>query len=338
MSAAPTTADVPADVATRRARRVTAIDRIAHGGFVVISMAGLAVVVLITAFVISEAWPSFTANGLAWFSDGPVPLDVQLSSAFTDGSTYLRAWPALYGTLLTTGGALLLAFPFSVLAAIFVAELAPRWMTRILEPVVALLAGTPSVIFGLFAILELAPLIDEHLITQDGADALAPVVTITGASVLLGILVLTVMIAPIMIAIFVDALRSVPVAWTEGAIALGCDRWRSARRVSLVAIRPALVAGTGLAIGRAVGEAIALSMATGSLGFTPNPLDGLWFFVEPVRPLAAAIVDYSEGFDQAALRADLFAFGAVLLVSTATLTLAARLISYPLERRLQGRS
>jgi ABC-type phosphate transport system permease subunit len=155
--------------------------------------------------------------------------------------------------------------------------------------------------------------------------------------VLLGILVLTVMIAPIMIAIFIDALRAVPVAWTEGAIALGCDRWRSARRVSLVAIRPALVAGTGLAIGRAVGEAIALSMASGSLGFTPNVLDGLWFFVEPVRPLAAAIVDYSEGFDQAALRADLFAFGAVLLVSTAALTLGARLISYPLERRLQGR-
>ena len=106
----------------------------------------------------------------------------------------------------------------------------------------------------------------------------------------------------------------------------------------MAAIRPALVAGTGLAIGRAVGEAIALSMATGGLGFTPNLLDGFSFFLEPVRPLASAIVDYSEGFDQAALRADLFAFGAVLLVATASMTLAARLISLPLERRLQGRA
>jgi phosphate transport system permease protein len=336
MATAPVNPDLAA-VAVRRARRVTAVDRLAHGGFIAISLLGLGLIVAIAVFVVVEARPSFAANGLRWFTDGPVPLDVQLSSAFTDGNTTLRAWPALYGTILTTGGALLVAFPFALLASIFVAEIAPRSVARVLEPIVSLLAATPSVIFGLFAILVLAPQIDERLIDPAKADALAPVVTLTGASFLLGLIVLAVMIAPIMIAIFVDALRAVPVAWSEGAIALGCDRWRAARRVSLIAIRPALVAGTGLAIGRAVGEAIALSMASGSLGFTPNLLDGLYFFVEPVRPLAAAIVDYSEGFEQPALRADLFAFGAVLLFTTAALTLAARLISHPLERRLQGR-
>ena len=335
MASAPVTPDLAA--AAGRARRVTAVDRLAHGGFVAISLLGLGLIVAIAAFVLVEARPSFAANGLSWFSDGPVPLDVQLSSAFTDGNQTLRAWPAIYGTILTTGGALLVAFPFALLASIFVAEIAPRSVARVLEPIVSLLAATPSVIFGLFAILVLAPQINDRLIDPAKADALAPVVTLTGASFLLGMIVLAVMIAPIMVAIFVDALRAVPVAWSEGAIALGCDRWRAARRVSLVAIRPALVAGTGLAIGRAVGEAIALSMASGSLGFTPNVLDGLYFFVEPVRPLAAAIVDYSEGFEQPTLRADLFAFGAVLLFTTAALTLAARLISHPLERRLQGR-
>jgi ABC-type phosphate transport system permease subunit len=334
MSTAPITPNV---AAAARARRVSLFDRLAHAGFVVISLVGLGLVLAITAFVVMEAQPSFAANGLRWFTDGPVPLDVQLSSAFTDGSTTLRAWPALYGTILTTGGALLVAFPFALLAAIFVVELAPRAVASVLEPIVTLLAATPSVVFGLFAILVLAPQIDQHVIAPEKADALAPVVTLTGASFLLGLIVLAVMIAPIMIAIFIDALRAVPISWSEGAIALGCDRWRAARRISLVAIRPALVAGTGLAIGRAMGEAIALSMASGSLGFTPNILDGLYFFVEPVRPLAAAIVDYSEGFEQPALRADLFAFGAVLLLGTATLTLAARLISHPLERRLQGR-
>src|SRR5262249_50352111 len=204
--------------------------------FVAISLVGLVLVLLITAFVIAEARPSFAHNGFGWFSDGSTPLDVQLSSAFTDANRNLHAWPALYGTLLTTGGALLIAFPFSVLAAIFVTELAPPWMARIIEPTVGLLAGTPSVVFGLFAILVLAPWINDHLTSQHVADQLAPVVTITGASVLLGIIVLTVMIAPIMIAIFIDALRAVPVSWSEGAIALGCDRWRAARRVSLIAI------------------------------------------------------------------------------------------------------
>jgi phosphate transport system permease protein len=311
-------------------------DRVAQFVFAALAAVSLIVVVALTAFVLHEAWPSFRANGLAWFTDSRLSLDTQLSAAFSKGSTYLRAWPAIMGTLLTTLGALVIAFPFAVLASIFIAELAPRWLTRLIEPVVALLAATPSVIFGLFAILVLAPWINDHLIDPRVADDYAPIVTLTGANLLLGVLVLAVMIAPVMIAIFVDALRSVPVAWSEGAIALGCDRWRAARRVSLVAIRPALVAGTALAIGRAVGEAIALSMATGSIAFTPNVLDGLYFFLEPVRTLASSIVDYSEGFDQPVLKADLFAFGAILLLTTATLTLAARLIAGLVERRSMG--
>src|SRR5262249_38800794 len=107
MSTAPITVDVPTDAAAQRARRVTRIDRRAYGGFVAISLVGLVLVLLITAFVIYEARPSFAHNGLGWFTDSSTPLDVQLSSAFTDANRDLHAWPALYGTLLTTGGALL---------------------------------------------------------------------------------------------------------------------------------------------------------------------------------------------------------------------------------------
>ena len=121
----------------------------------------------------------------------------------------------------------------------------------------------------------------------------------------------------------------------SGSLSLGCDRWRMARRVLLPAIRPAIVAGTSLAAARAIGEAIAMSMATGSIAFTPNPLDGLYFLLEPSRSLASSIVDYSEGLDGAQLRADLFAFGAVLLVSTAAFTIAARVATLPLERRFR---
>ena len=105
------------------------------------------------------------------------------------------------------------------------------------------------------------------------------------------------MVAPFEIAIFTDALRAVPAPWRDGARALGMDRWRTVLKISLPVIRPALVAGTVLATGRAIGEAIALSMTTGALAFVPNPLDGFAFFLEPARPLASSIVDYSEGFD-----------------------------------------
>jgi phosphate ABC transporter permease protein PstC len=335
MAAIDSTPDVapPSTPVHLSAGRSEVAARIVFGGLAAVS---LIVVVAITIFVLHEGWPSFKANGLAWFTDSKLSLDTQLSSAFAKGTTYLRAWPAILGTLLTTIGALLVAFPFAVLASIFIAELSPRWLTRVIEPVVALLAATPSVIYGLFAILVVAPWINSHLIDPNVASDYSPIVTLTGANVLLGIFVLAVMIAPVMIAIFVDALRAVPVAWSEGAIALGCDRWRAARRVSLVAIRPALVAGTCLAIGRAIGEAIALSMATGSIAFTPNVLDGLYFFLEPVRTLASSIVDYSEGFDQPVLRADLFAFGAVLLVTTAIMTLAGRGIAAMVARRSMG--
>jgi len=133
-----------------------------------------------------------------------------------------------------------------------------------------------------------------------------------------------------------DALRAVPVKWKEGAIALGCDEWRMTRRVSIRAIRPALVAGTTLAMGRAVGEAIALSMATGSIAFIPNPLDGYFFFLEPVRTLASSIVDYSEGFESPELKANLFAFGVILLITTAALTIGAKIASRAAEKKLGG--
>ena len=310
----------------------------------VIAIAGfmLIVILAITAFVFYTGWPSFSANGLAWFGTGDDPLDVQLGNSFLgdpetgEPSTTLNAWPAILGTLLTTGGALILSFPFALLGAIFIAELAPKRLAAILDPIVTILAATPSVIYGLFAILVLAPRIERNLIPQQQAEELSAVVTLTGANVLLGILVLTLMIAPLMIAIFADALRAVPTKWKEGAIALGCDEWRMTRRVSLRAIRPALVAGTTLAMGRAVGEAIALSMATGSIGFIPNPLDGYFFFLEPVRTMASSIVDYSEGFESPELKANLFAFGVILLITTAALTIGAKIASRSAERRLGG--
>ena len=115
---------------------------------------------------------------------------------------------------------------------------------------------------------------------------------------------LTVMIVPIMIAIVVDALRAVPASWTEGALALGVNRWRVMWTISLRAARPAIVAGAVLALARALGEAIMLAMVSGGVIFAPNPVDGLTFAFEPVLPLAAAIVQGAEGISVKPVRRD----------------------------------
>ena len=138
-----------------------------------------------------------------------------------------------------------------------------------------------------------------------------------------------------MIAIFVDALKAVPHRWREGSVALGATEWRTIVRISVPVIRPAIVAGTILAMGRAIGEAIALSMASGSLGFSPNPLDGFWMLLEPTRPLASTIVDFQEGIGQRELTQNLFAIGSLVFVSAVVLSIGARIASLPF--RLESR-
>ncbi|HEY6551038.1 MAG TPA: ABC transporter permease subunit, partial [Solirubrobacterales bacterium] len=212
-------------------------------------------------FVFSKAWPSFAHNGLAWFGSGG-NVDEQLANTFNspaNPSDYvytMHAWPLLYATALITGGALLLSTAISLLSAMFIVEFAPAAMQRVMQPVIRLLAAVPSVVYGLIGILVLVPFVGNHVISAAEKDSVRYVIQLDGSSVLVGVLVLTVMITPIMVAITTDALRSVPRNWTEGAAALGVNRWRALRTVGLRAARPAIVAAAVLATARALGEAI----------------------------------------------------------------------------------
>jgi len=288
-------------------------------------------------FVFSKAWPSFSHNGLAWFGSGG-NVDQQLGDIFNSPASaqhyvyHLRAWPLLYGTLITTIGALVMALVISLLAAVFIVEFAPPRVKRVLEPVVRLLAAVPSVVYGLIGILVLVPFVGNHLISQGRKESVINVVQLTGASLAVAVVILTVMITPIMVAIIVDALRAVPRSWTEGAAALGANRWRVMWSISVRAARPAVIAAAVLATARALGEAIMLSMVSGSVGFAPNPLDGLTFFVEPTRPLAATIVDGAGGLSVTPYGQTLYAFAAVLLVSAMFLSLAGWAAKQPLKK------
>jgi phosphate transport system permease protein len=301
----------------------------------------LVLIVGMIAFVFTKAWPSFSHNGLAWFGSGG-NVDQQLGDIFNSPANphayvyHLRAWPLLYGTMLTTIGAVAVGLVVSVLAAIFIVEFAPARLRAVLEPVVRLLAAVPSVVYGLIGVLVIVPFVGDHLISQGRKESVINVVQLTGAGLIVAVLILTVMITPIMVAITVDGLRSVPRDWTEGAAALGANRWRVLWTISVRAARPAIIAAAVLATARALGEAIMLSMVSGSVGFAPNPLDGLTFFVEPTRPLAATIVDNADGLSVQPFGQTLYAFAAVLLVSAMFLSIAGWAAKQPLKKYAVG--
>lgn len=297
----------------------------------------LLTILAMVVFVFAKAWPSFQANGLSLFGPGG-NVDEQLNAIFNSSATKaeytVHMWPLIYATLLTTGLSVAFGLVISLLTAVFIVEFAPRPVRGTLSPVVRLLAAVPSVVYGLIGILVLVPFVGKHLITDETRESVTYVITggLNGASLLVAVAILTVMIVPIMIALTVDALESVPRSWKEGAVALGVNRWRAMWSVSVRAARPAIVAAIILATARAIGEAIMLAMVSGSVGFAPNPLDGLTFWFEPLRTLAATIVDGAEGLSVKPYGETIYAMAALLLVSCFFLSFAGWLVKRPLKK------
>jgi phosphate transport system permease protein len=297
-----------------------------------LACAVLLIIVLMVVFVAQEAWPTFRHNGLSWLGPGG-NVDDQIGTMVNGGRDFhLRAWPLVWGTILTTGLAVVFGLVFALLASIFIVEFAPDRLRALIVPVVRLLAAVPSVIFGLIGILVLVPFVGNHIVTAGQKKSVEFVVQLSGASLLVATVILTVMIVPIMIAIIVDALYAVPRTWKEGAVALGVNRWRAMWTVSVRAARPAIVAAAVLATARALGEAIMLSMVSGSVGFAPNPFDGPLFLLEPLRPLASTIVEDAESLQAPAVRSSVYAFALLLLFSSLFLSLAGFLAKQPMKK------
>jgi phosphate transport system permease protein len=287
--------------------------------------------------IFKEAWPSFAHNGLGWFGPGG-SVDDQIQGIFTSGNLdqtprfLIHAWPLIWSTFLTTTGAVVISFVCSLYVAVFIVEFAPPWLKRMLEPVVRLLASVPSVLYGLIGVMVLVPFIGNHLISQHAKASVTPVIQLSGYSLLAAIVILSVMIAPIMIAIFAEGLRSVPRGWLKGSLALGVNSWRTFWRVAVRAARPALIAGTVLATARALGESVMLYMVSGTVGFAPNPADGLLFIFEPSRGLAPTILQNTDELSSPPMKHTLFAIAAVLLFSSAMLSLGGWAAKQPMKR------
>ena len=294
-------------------------------GALVVFIVGLLLALITVVFV--RAWPSFAHNGLAWFGGGGSVEDQLNAIALSTetGASYVytfHAWPLIWSTILITGGAVLIALFSALFVAVFIVEFAPEWMANILQPVVRFLASVPSVIYGLIGVVVLVPFIGNHLVSEGQKASVAGVISLTGYSLLAAVTVLTVMIAPLMVSIFSDGLRSVKPGWLEGSLALGVNRWRTVWKIGVRTARPAIVAGTVLAVARAIGEAVMLAMVSGSVAFAPNPADGLIFIYEPSRPLAPTIVKNIDQLSSPPFNATLFSIAAVLLFSAATFSMA----------------
>jgi phosphate transport system permease protein len=288
-------------------------------------------------FVAVRAWPTFQHEGLSWLTGGgkleTQVANMQATSVKPPPSAFhLRAWPLIYGTLVTTVIAVVLGLAVAVLSSIFIVELAPPRLRKLAIPVIRLLASVPSVIYGLIGILVLVPFVGNHLITAHEKVSMQNVVELTGAGLGVSAVILTLMITPIMIALTCEALATVPVSWREGAVALGLNPLRAVLAVTLRAVRPAIVAAAVLATARALGEAVMISMVSGGRFFVPKISDGVVFLFEPLRTLASSIVDFHEGIGAPALRSTLYAFALLLLFSAFALSVGGYLIKLPLRK------
>jgi len=178
------------------------------------------------------------------------------------------------GSIVVTIGAALIAVPFGIATAVFIAEIAPRWAREILKPLVELLGGLPSVVLGFLGILVLSPYLRILLNLPTGLTALA-------GSILLGGIAI-----PTIVSVAEDALDSVPRSYREGAWALGATRWQTIWRVTLPAARSGVLTAIMLGIGRAIGETMVVMMVTGNAPVLATGLDALF---SPVRTMTATI-------------------------------------------------
>lgn len=244
------------------------------------------ILLAIAVFTLKESLPAFQQVGLLDFLFGTEWRPEPPAEKF-------GILPMIVGSLAVTAGALLLAIPLGVGCAILLAEVAPHRVRQLLRPAVELLVGIPSVVYGLVGMVLIVP-----LIRQIGGP---------GFSVAAGIIVLTAMILPTIVSISEDSIRAVPKTHKEGALALGATHWQTIWRVLLPASRSGIAASIILAMGRAIGEAMAMIMVMGNAVHIPtSPLD-------PARTLAGGIaveVNYAAGLHQSAL----FAIAVVLFL------------------------
>ena len=269
-----------------------------HIVFFVCALTSIAAVVLICLFLFANGIPAMKEIGLLNFLTG---------AKWKPGNDIYGILPMILGSIYITAGAVAIGVPVGLLTAIFMAFYCPKKLYGLLKPCTELLAGIPSIVYGFFGMVVIVPCIRTVAALFD--------VDISGSSILAASVLLGIMILPTVIGVSEAALRAVPSAYYEGAVAMGARHERAIFTVMLPAAKSGVLAGVVLGIGRAIGETMAVIMVAGNQPrLTGNMLKG-------IRTMTANIV-IEMGYATGLHREALIATGVVLFVFILLINLA----------------
>lgn len=254
-------------------------EAVVHGIFLLLGLITVGCVLLITVYLIISGIPAIRQIGLVPFLTGKV-------WSSTSAEPQYGILPFILTSIYGTAGAIVLGVPVGFLTAVYLSKVAPKKIRTVLEAAVSLLAGIPSVVYGLVGMLVLVPAIRRTFHLPDGASLFA------------AIIVLAVMILPSIIKVSVTALEAVPHEYEDASLALGATEVETYFRVSVPAAKSGIAAAVVLGVGRAIGEAMAVMMVSGNVSNMPSSI------FESVRFLTTAVASemaYSSGLQHQAL-------------------------------------
>jgi phosphate transport system permease protein len=231
-------------------------------------------------------------------------------------------YPFIMGTLWVTVVAMIIAIPLCLLTSIYLAEYAPNRVRGVVKPTIDLLAGIPSVVYGLFGLLLIVPL----------TKSIAPIfgITTNGYNVLSGGIVLAMMVFPVIISISEEVIETVPYGMREASLALGATKWQATKLVVTRGALPGIIAAIILGFARAFGETMAVLMVVGNVAKAPSSV------FDPAYPLPALIANnYGEMMSVPQYGSALLFAALVLLVVVFLFSVGARLILVRVEKRYQ---
>lgn len=283
-----------------------ALEIAVHGVFLLLGLITVGCVLAITVYLVLSGLPAIREIGLWNFLFGK-------EWASTAADPRFGILPFLLTSVYGTAGAILLGVPVGFLTAVYLAKAAPPKLRAALSGAVSLLAGIPSVVYGLVGMMVLVPGIRKLFGLPDGASLLA------------GILVLAVMILPSIIKVSVTALEAVPPEYEDASLALGATREETWFRVSVPAARSGLAAAVVLGVGRALGEAMAVIMVSGNAPNMPSLFESVRFLTTAV----ASEMSYASGLQRQAL----FSIALVLYLFILLINAA---LNYFLKRDKEG--
>jgi len=270
------------------------VEKIVHGIFLALGLLTVVCVLVITFYLVISGLPAIKEIGLTKFLFGQKWVSTGKNPSF-------GILPFILTSVYGTAGAIILGVPVGFFTALYLAKFAPRKVKRVVGSLVNLLAGIPSVVYGLVGMLILVPSIRKVFDVPDGASLLA------------AIIVLSVMILPSIVKVSVTALEAVPQEYELGSLALGASAVETCFRVTVPAAKSGIAASVVLGVGRAIGEAMAVIMVSGNAANMPSLFESVRFLTTAV----ASEMAYSSGLQREALFSiALVLFLFILLINT----------------------